>query len=373
MLLCTGRADSICIELMVPGHTKFAPDLVARHIAGRYNSSDTFNHAQLQEHIRPYATSTAYDGQLLESWKDGSSELFAAVNHIMSYRSFLMFADDEAVDLGDPVPLPSNVEKFPDPGPLYDAKIVDAAMRSLSKRSLLTKVLPAALKGEFAGIGCHGPLGGAGGAPPARLLPESVTSAYHVRLLTRRAETDSVWREQKTYMVNMSLPVVNAALSRVRPWADVSGSEKKPWGSKEKSIRDQYRLYVPEEFVPDVYDTGRAPPQCAERSQAVLATASSTPDSVIAQASTTAATATSSSAASADLPLPRFNMREYKSIVASVLLAPPFNGKLSSKRQHLEIIASKLPHDPSKNSPWKLSTVLRNSKQVVDCDERLSR
>lgn len=121
LLACTSVVDSINIELRVPGHTKFAPDLVARHIAGKYNSSDTFNHAQLQSHVCPYATSLAYDGRLLETWKTGSSGLFKTVDHIMSYRSFCLFADDGKVSLGEAVSMPDDLPPFPDKGPLYTA------------------------------------------------------------------------------------------------------------------------------------------------------------------------------------------------------------------------------------------------------------
>lgn len=47
LLCCTGALDSVDVKLMVTGHTKFSPDLVAQHVAGGYNRSDTFNRAHL--------------------------------------------------------------------------------------------------------------------------------------------------------------------------------------------------------------------------------------------------------------------------------------------------------------------------------------
>lgn len=162
-MTCTDVMDSILIDKMMPGHTKFHPDVVARHIAGRYNASDAFNHAHLQEHIRPYLTSTAYDGSLLESWKAGSSEIFNAVDNLMSYRSFLLFGDDGEVDGGPGVPFPVNIKHFPDTGAYYGISAVDLAMEKLAQRSLVRKVLSAALRGTFKGICSHGPLCGSGG------------------------------------------------------------------------------------------------------------------------------------------------------------------------------------------------------------------
>lgn len=42
----------------------------------------------------------AYDGELLETWKEGRSTFFAAVDLIFSYRYFILVADDGDVDLG---------------------------------------------------------------------------------------------------------------------------------------------------------------------------------------------------------------------------------------------------------------------------------
>lgn len=63
-LLCaTVILDSIEVVLMVAGHTKFAPDVIAQHVAGCYNRRDTFDHSHLRRHLEPHATSVGYDGR----------------------------------------------------------------------------------------------------------------------------------------------------------------------------------------------------------------------------------------------------------------------------------------------------------------------
>ena len=137
-LICLcGVIDSVTILLMVPGHTKFAPDLVAQHNAGGYNLGDTFNHAHLRKHVETHASSIGYDGALLETWKAGTIDLFGAIEHIMSYRLFLTFRNDGQVNLGPPVHLSATMEPFPDAGPLFDGEKVEKAMSLLSRRSLV--------------------------------------------------------------------------------------------------------------------------------------------------------------------------------------------------------------------------------------------
>eukprot|EP00173_Palmaria_palmata_P004235 Plantae.Rhodophyta-Palmaria_palmata.ctg533.p1 GENE.Plantae.Rhodophyta-Palmaria_palmata.ctg533~~Plantae.Rhodophyta-Palmaria_palmata.ctg533.p1 ORF type:complete len:204 (+),score=16.65 Plantae.Rhodophyta-Palmaria_palmata.ctg533:71-613(+) len=154
--LCLCRLiDIVSILLMVAGHTKFAPDLVAQHLAGGYNRGDTFNHAHLRNHAEPHASSVGYDGALLETWKAGTVDLFGAIEHIMSYRQFLIFRNDGQVDLGPQRDLPSTMEPFPDSGPLYGAEDVEEAMSLLARRSLVSTVLPNVLAGTHQGIGSH--------------------------------------------------------------------------------------------------------------------------------------------------------------------------------------------------------------------------
>jgi len=64
LLAACGILDAVQALLMVVGHTKFGPDLVARHVAGQFNRKDAFNSAQLLGMLRHYSTAGVYDGHL---------------------------------------------------------------------------------------------------------------------------------------------------------------------------------------------------------------------------------------------------------------------------------------------------------------------
>lgn len=261
-LLCMrGIIDSVSIILMVAGHTKFAPDLVAQHVAGGYNRRDTFNHAHLRINVEPHSSSIGYDGALLDTWKAGTVDLFGAIDHVMAYRLFLIFRDDGEVDLGAQVDLPSNMEPFPDAGPLFGEAEVDKAMRLPARRSLISSILRNVIDGRHQGIGSHlvsesseglteageeaVGAGGASGKYPKRLIPYSVDAYTPACILSRRSESEPVWREQVLYMNPHSLEVMNAALKKIVPVHTVPGSEKLPYGQKVKSIREQNWTWVP--------------------------------------------------------------------------------------------------------------------------------
>lgn len=72
LMRATELSDCAMVSYMVVGHTKFGADLVARQIAGRYNTEDAFNHRQLVDMISPFATAGGYDGSLLHTWKKGT-------------------------------------------------------------------------------------------------------------------------------------------------------------------------------------------------------------------------------------------------------------------------------------------------------------
>lgn len=116
---------------------------------------------------------------------------------------------------------------FPDKGILHSAKKVDSAMTALARRSLADFALPAVLRKEHRGIGCHGFLGGGGAGLPSRLLPHQVTSFRKVRLLRRRAETDNVWREQISFMRSVDLSALNSALVFIKPYREIPNTKRK--------------------------------------------------------------------------------------------------------------------------------------------------
>eukprot|EP00170_Pyropia_yezoensis_P005667 contig_23025_g5683 len=71
LMLSVGLLYCAIVIYMVVGHTKFGPDLVARQIAGLYNSSDAFNHRQPVRMMKPYAIAGAYnESVLLPYWRE---------------------------------------------------------------------------------------------------------------------------------------------------------------------------------------------------------------------------------------------------------------------------------------------------------------
>jgi len=67
LLAAFGILDAVQALFMVVGHTRFGPDLVARHVAGRFKREDAFNSAQLLGMLRNYSTAGVYDGDLLQT------------------------------------------------------------------------------------------------------------------------------------------------------------------------------------------------------------------------------------------------------------------------------------------------------------------
>lgn len=189
LMLATGLLDCAMVVYMVVGHTKFGPDPVARHIAGRYNTQDTFNHGQLVEHISKYVTSGAYDEKMLRTWKLGTQELFARIAHIMSYRCMVLLADDGKIRL-DPVAPPADFEPFPDCGNVFHDADLMRECEGVAERRLRTVVFPSLRRKTYRGVGeravphlSDAPVG-------SSLLPASVGSCRAVRLFTRRSVSD---------------------------------------------------------------------------------------------------------------------------------------------------------------------------------------
>lgn len=190
LMLASGLLDCAMVVYMVVGHTKFGPDLVARQIAGRYNVEDAFNHRQLVNIIRPYATAGAYDDALLQTWKRGTQALFMPIFHIMSYRWFFLLADDGNVYLGDPVVCPDDFEPNVDSGGLFlDADLMRECNRA-AERQLRATVFPHLCGKRYRGVGERTVPQLSDAPPDSMLLPVSVSTCRKVRIFTRRCVQD---------------------------------------------------------------------------------------------------------------------------------------------------------------------------------------
>lgn len=250
LLTSLGVLDAINVVFMVPGHTKFGPDKVARAIAGVFNRCDTHNPGMLLSCAEDCSSAQVYDKTTLYDWKACTSELFGSVDSIMSYRQFMIVADDGAFDAGPDVALPRGLPPFPGASAkLFCEKALSSAVESLAHRSLQT-VVRECLKGQRrGGIGS-----GSSRDPPKHLHVNSVTSFRRVRLFMRRNESEPVWREQGKWMKHVDLESFNSALAKLVPYESMSDVGRTFYGGKEKGLREQYERYVPPKFVPDEFD-----------------------------------------------------------------------------------------------------------------------
>lgn len=248
LLVSLGILDVVWISFMVPGHTKFAPDLVARAIAGVYNKVDVFNMGMLLECAQRCSSAQSYDADTMYHWKECTKQLFGAVDNIMSYRQFFILPEHDAVDLGESVPLPSDMEPFPgNRAPLRRHDVLQAAAKAVYESSI-RRIARECIENKYAaGVGA-----GARANGPSRLHPSSVNSFMRVRLFMRRNESEPVWREQKDWMHrSVSLEMFNESLQKLRPYSETPDAGREHYGKKLSGIREQYNKYVPPMYVPD--------------------------------------------------------------------------------------------------------------------------
>ena len=69
-----GKLDFIHVSFMIPGHTKFVPDLLFSKISKTYNKSDVFTTEELQKVILPYAEVIVDDGSIVSDWRNKLSK-----------------------------------------------------------------------------------------------------------------------------------------------------------------------------------------------------------------------------------------------------------------------------------------------------------
>lgn len=261
LLLMLGYLDAFCIFFMVVGHTKFEPDDLARAIAGAYQRGDSFNFAMFMKHVISCATGEAYDGsEVLRDFRAASELLFRSVDKIMSHRVFIMVGDDGLFDLGVPETLPLGMEPLILSGPVYKRATLEKQIELLKERSLVPVMLDV-LEETFRGIGSGS---GDYGPAPARLLPGSATAFRNVRLFCAAKETDIYVVEQVGWFKLSKkskadgLEAVNNALLLLKPYSEVDGKMKEPYGPRKEQLRIMHGRYVPQWYVPDIFAVGLA-------------------------------------------------------------------------------------------------------------------
>ena len=61
---------------MIPGHTKFAPDLLFSKLASTHHKSDVFNENDLQLTVKPYGVVVVDHGMIVRTWRERVGEKY---------------------------------------------------------------------------------------------------------------------------------------------------------------------------------------------------------------------------------------------------------------------------------------------------------
>ncbi len=260
LLLTLGLLDVVRPRFMIAGHTKFGPDVVAQKIAEKYNKSDVFNHAQLNERVAHHATVKAYDGtDMLRTYRACTPSLFGAVTNINSYRQFMLVRDDGFFDVGDGLPKSgTDAKDFPGSGMVFPEATIEAAIKALKRRSAV-RLLRDVRAGTFAGVGAGS---GVFGTRREQLVLDRIERAYPVRLFVKAEEKGEYWMEIPNYtkVPESELTAsVNAALSEIVPYTESTHAKQHATenvGPRAAQINEQFRKWVPPQYVPDEYALG---------------------------------------------------------------------------------------------------------------------
>ena len=255
-----GILDAVVCEYMIAGHTKFEPDDTARHTAGTFNSSDTFNPAMWNAHCRRHATACFYDASMLCTMKEVTAQLFRAVDNITIYHSFLLLGDDGHVELKALCPTSDErmaVYKEKETGLFYSNADLMAQLQKLQHRSL-PSVVNAVRHQQYTGIGAGCGLYSTG---TPQFFPHKLKHVRHVRLFKRIHQTDNFWIEQEKYQKTRDPAAYCNALKHATVYSQstIPGQCMKPyWGQRMQNIKDQYAKFVPPKYVEDEFELADA-------------------------------------------------------------------------------------------------------------------
>lgn len=376
LVLATELLDCAMVLYMVVGHTKFSPDMVARQIAGKLNKSDYFNLGQLLSLMRPYATAGAYDHNLLHTWKAGAQDLFEPITHIMSYRNFLLLADDGHVNLAAVAQPPDGFEPFADRGPIFAHEDLMQESNLLDFRALKGKFLPEVRAHSYSGVGQAAVPKHSAVNDSTMLLPSQVARCRKVHIFARRSTADTCWQEHVGWMKSSDLTRVNAALASIQPYRDHPETREVPYGAKAKSIEEQNAKYVPREFVPDSYNvpmngyTGVA--KACHLTEITSASGWRNPGTLPGPSTEgTKKSATNASVAAVEIEATRGTLKRarwssvaHKHLLVKLLVGDPFFGQLPSSQADWDGVAARMPA-PKPGEAWDVSTIKRHAKALA--------
>jgi len=248
ILVMLGYFDAIKLFFQLQGHTKFDPDVAAQKVAGAFSGGDTFNHGMLNDHMSAHVRATAYDERLLKDWRAITPFIFDSIDNITSYRQFYFLADDGKLNLGIPLKKAlSPAAAFASMGDVYSDAVLEREAELMAHRSLIDRVLPSFFRGEHKGAGSGT---GLDGAPTSSLVPPpGEFQIYQVRLFMRERSSDTHWIEQRGYMRLRDPTLIKEALLKVQ--SVVPGGLE---GPKKTQVEEQYKKYIPPQYVPDEYE-----------------------------------------------------------------------------------------------------------------------
>lgn len=365
LIVATGKLDCIHVLYMVVGHTKFGPDLVARAIAGKYNSEDTLNHAMLNKHIGNFATFAAYDATLLQSWRRATPMLFRSIDGIMSYRSFFILGDDGEVVLESTV-LPADVEPYQGKGSYYYKSDILTQAKLLATRSLKQRVIPSVLDGTHEGVG-EGYNIIDGGDKGRRLLPKEVKKVFRVRLFVQKSETEDTCFEIHDWMHESSVSMVNKVLRIITGYSSIGEMDKIAYGAKKKQIEDQFYKFVDPRFVPDRFAVSVEDTECSPAPRTMVQTTLSAPRSKQdtqkgAESDEEGECVSKQDSNYSDLPKPRWKVAQHAPILIE-LLKKNFKSKAPVSGKDAKRLAALMPHNDDER-PWDARTLKRHAKDL---------
>lgn len=152
LALMVRKLDAVVMFFMIVVHNKFAPNTLARDIAGVYQNKHTFNFGTLMDHIYSWERGRAYDGvEMLQSFRNAPEKLFQRVEKIMSFILFFIIGDDGKVNLGAPQIMPSELQPFPAKEPVLKRSTLEREVELLKGRSLVN-AMPEVFEKKFVGI-----------------------------------------------------------------------------------------------------------------------------------------------------------------------------------------------------------------------------
>lgn len=77
---------------MIPGHTKFAPDILFAKIAKAFYSADVFNEPDMQRVVEQFALVVLDKGGIVRSWREKVGEKYSNLPGIRELHDFLTVA-----------------------------------------------------------------------------------------------------------------------------------------------------------------------------------------------------------------------------------------------------------------------------------------